>query len=54
MATVSEEDWPTTGSPPERGDREEIEAIVKKARAKEYGLRALVHEIVQSRLFRHK
>lgn len=43
-----------TGSPPERADREEIEAIVKKAHAKKYGLRSLVHEIVQSRLFRHK
>jgi cytochrome c553 len=43
-----------TGGPPERGDREEIEAILRKVRAKDHGLRTLVHEIVQSRLFRNK
>ena len=35
-------------------DRPEIEAIVKKVREKQYGFRALVHEIVQSKLFQYK
>ncbi|HEX7901476.1 MAG TPA: DUF1592 domain-containing protein [Planctomycetota bacterium] len=43
-----------TGGPPERADRADLEGIVAKAREKNYGLRSLVHEIVQSRLFREK
>jgi hypothetical protein len=43
-----------TGAAPTRADRPEIEAIVRKVRAKNYGLRTLVHEIVQSKLFQHK
>ncbi len=43
-----------TGGPPARADRPEIDAIVRKARAKNYGFRTLVHEVVQSQLFRHK
>jgi len=35
-------------------DRPEIDAIVRAVRAKEYGFRSLVHEIVQSRLFQSK
>src|SRR4029077_20495766 len=40
-----------TGSPPAKADRAEIDAIVAKLRTKDYGLRTLVHEIVQSRMF---
>ena len=43
-----------TGAAPQLGDQAEIEAIVRSIRAKDYGMRALVHEIVQSRLFLHK
>jgi mono/diheme cytochrome c family protein len=43
-----------TGGPPGRGDRAEIEAIVAAVREKQYGFRALVHEIVQSKLFQSK
>jgi hypothetical protein len=44
----------STGAPPTALDRAEIEAIVKRAREKGYGVRALVHEVVQSKLFREK
>jgi hypothetical protein len=40
-----------TGAPPGTADRPEVEAILKKAREKDYGLRTLVHEVVQSKLF---
>ena len=43
-----------TGGTTTAGDRGEIEAIVKKTREKQYGLRTLVHEIVQSKLFQQK
>jgi hypothetical protein len=43
-----------TGAAPEAMDRAEIEAIVKKAREKNYGFRTLVHEVVQSKLFQTK
>ncbi len=43
-----------TGGAPEAIDQPEIEAIVRKTRDKDYGLRTLVHEIVQSRLFQEK
>jgi hypothetical protein len=43
-----------TGGAPESSDQREIEAIVAKVRAKNYGFRTLIHEIVQSRLFREK
>lgn len=43
-----------TGGVPEAADKPEIEAIVAKIRDKNYGLRTLVHEIVQSKLFRWK
>ena len=32
----------------------ELDGIVARVRGKNYGLRSLVHEIVQSRLFREK
>jgi mono/diheme cytochrome c family protein len=43
-----------TGGPPGKVDRPEVEAIVAGARQKQYGFRALVHEIVQSKLFQAK
>jgi mono/diheme cytochrome c family protein len=43
-----------TGAAPQTADRPEIEAIVRSVRARNYGLRTLVHEIVKSRLFLHK
>lgn len=43
-----------TGGAPTRADKPEIEAIVAKIRSRDYGFRALVHEIVQSNAFQHK
>jgi len=43
-----------TGGPPEPADRAQIDAIVQKIREKNYGFRTLIHEIVQSDLFRMK
>jgi hypothetical protein len=43
-----------TGGPPTSADEVEIESIVARARAKKYGLRSLVHEVVQSSLFHNK
>jgi hypothetical protein len=43
-----------TGAAPAPGDRPEIDAIVERIRGRDYGLRALVHEVVQSPLFRSK
>ena len=43
-----------TGAAPTAADKREIEEIVTKARDKNYGLRTVVHEIVQSDLFRRK
>ena len=43
-----------TGGTLGAGDQAEIEAIVKTVRDQKYGLRTLVHEIVQSNLFRCK
>lgn len=43
-----------TGGVPEAADKPEIEAIVARIRDKNYGLRTLVHEIVQSRMFQNK
>jgi hypothetical protein len=43
-----------TGASPTTADKVEIEAIVKQVRAKDYGLRTLVHEIVQSKMFQNK
>lgn len=43
-----------TGSAPAKADGPEIDAIVKKAREKDYGFRTLVHEIVQSKVFQEK
>ncbi len=43
-----------TGGAPEAADGAEIERIVAQARERNYGLRTLVHAIVQSPLFRRK
>lgn len=43
-----------TGRSPQPADREAVAAIVAKASEKDYGLRTLVHEIVQSETFRKK
>jgi hypothetical protein len=43
-----------TGAAAQAGDQKEIEAILREAREKDYGLRSLVHAVVQSRLFLHK
>jgi mono/diheme cytochrome c family protein len=43
-----------TGARPTAADHSQIEVIVGRIRDKEYGVRSLVHEIVQSEAFRHK
>jgi len=41
-----------TGSGIRFSDREEIEAILARSRKTNYGLRSIIHEVVQSRVFR--
>jgi hypothetical protein len=43
-----------TGAAPTTADRTEIDAIIARVRQRGYGLRTLVHEIVQSQLFQRK
>jgi hypothetical protein len=43
-----------TGGAPQLADKQEVESIVQKIRDKNYGLRTLVHEIVQSKMFQNK
>jgi hypothetical protein len=43
-----------TGAPIGFSDRREIEAILARTRAGHYGVRSIVHEIVQSKLFQYK
>ena len=43
-----------SGAALEATDKGEIEAIVRKIREKNYGLRTLVHEVVQSGVFQTK
>jgi len=43
-----------TGAATQTTDKPEIEAIVRRFREKNYGLRTLIHEIVQSKLFQTK
>jgi hypothetical protein len=43
-----------TGAPPAKADQPEIEAIVARLRARDYGFRTLMHEIIQSKAFQHK
>jgi hypothetical protein len=43
-----------TGGTPETIERGDLDAILAKACEKEYGLRSLVHAIVQSKAFQQK
>ena len=43
-----------TGVAPTAADRREIESIVDAVKRKRYGFRSLVHEVIQSELFRNK
>jgi Protein of unknown function (DUF1592)/Protein of unknown function (DUF1588)/Protein of unknown function (DUF1587)/Protein of unknown function (DUF1585)/Protein of unknown function (DUF1595)/Planctomycete cytochrome C len=43
-----------TGAAPTEADRDAVEAIVAKVGAKNYGLRSLMHEVVQSAMFQNK
>jgi hypothetical protein len=43
-----------TGGAPSRADRPEVEAIVARLRGNQYGFRALLHEVVQSKAFQWK
>jgi len=43
-----------TGAPVRFSDRDELERILQRAKKREYGVRALVEEIVQSELFQTK
>ncbi len=43
-----------TGVPLTTADRPKVETIVESVRGKNYGLRSLVHEVVQSEVFRQK
>ncbi len=43
-----------TGRAPQASDRDAVASIVKNIRAKNYGLRSLVHEVVRSEVFRNK
>ncbi len=43
-----------TGAPPDAADQADVEAMIRQAAAKNYGLRTLIHAIVQSKPFQHK
>jgi hypothetical protein len=43
-----------TGGTPEASDQSEIEQIVSRIRDRNYGLKSLIHELVQSRIFLEK
>jgi hypothetical protein len=43
-----------TGAPVRFSDRDQIEQVLQAAKPRQYGVRSLVHEIVQSELFRSK
>jgi len=44
----------STGGPVQFADHEEVQNIVKHVAANNYGLRSLIHEVVQSSIFRNK
>ena len=44
----------STGAEIQFADRKEIDAILDQCRKEDYGIRSLLHAIVQSKLFRHK
>jgi mono/diheme cytochrome c family protein len=43
-----------TGADIQFADREVVEQLVARCRARKYGFRSLIHEVVQSRVFLHK
>jgi hypothetical protein len=43
-----------TGATPSSRDQVEVDNIVSRIRDKNYGFRTLIHEVVQSNLFRNK
>jgi len=43
-----------TGAPPTFSDRAKLEKIVSGAEQNDYGVRSLIHEVVQSEIFRNK
>jgi hypothetical protein len=43
-----------TGSPVRFSDRQEVDKILERAASSHWGVRSLVHELVQSELFRNK
>ena len=43
-----------TGAQIQFADREVIDAIVQRAASSDHGLRTLLHEVIQSRVFTHK
>ncbi len=43
-----------TGAPIRFSDRPKIDLMLSRTKAQEYGLRSLIHEVVQSELFRNK
>jgi hypothetical protein len=43
-----------TGTPIRPADRQAVAALVKSSRARQYGLRSLIHELVQNELFLNK
>jgi hypothetical protein len=43
-----------TGAPVRFSDREEVEKILRAAKARQYGVRSIVHALVQSELFQNK
>lgn len=43
-----------TGAPIRFGDREAVQTVVANAKGKNFGLRSLIHEAIQSELFLHK
>ena len=44
----------STGGEIQFADRDEVERIVRGTRSEGYPVRAIIHEVVQSRLFRNK
>ena len=44
----------STGAPVGFADRDEVDAILEQTKASEYGVRSIIHAIVQSPLFRRK
>jgi hypothetical protein len=43
-----------TGAPVRFGDRQEVESILDRAKATNYGVKSLIYGLIQSRLFRNK